>query len=109
MQQKQVEITIPEEMIPFVLLSDEEAQLKRNAMLLYPYVQDCTISHGKAAEILGIHKLDLIVLYSKMGLDYLTEKEIDLKKDIETITSARTRRSRCSLPRSAAATGQKDW
>lgn len=62
-----------------------EVQLKRNAMLLYPYIQDGTISHGKAAEILGIHKLDLIVLYGRMGLDYLTEEKIDLKKDIETV------------------------
>ncbi len=89
MSQRRIEITIPEEMVPFVLLSDGEAQLKRNAMLLYPYIQDGTISHGKAAEILGIHKLDLIVLYSRMGLDYLTESEIDLKKDIETVRMAR--------------------
>lgn len=88
MNQKRIEITVPEEMVPFVLLSDREAQLKRNAMLLYPYIQDCTISHGKAAEILGIHKLDLIVLYSKMGLDYLPE-EIDLAEDIKTIRKIR--------------------
>ena len=89
MSQRRIEITIPEEMVPFVLLSDGEAQLKRNAMLLYPYIQDGTISHGKAAEILGIHKLDLIVLYGRMGLDYLTESEIDLEKDIETVRMAR--------------------
>ena len=89
MSQRRIEITIPEEMVPFVLLSDGDAQLKRNAMLLYPYIQDGTISHGKAAEILGIHKLDLIVLYSRMGLDYLTESEMDLKKDIETVRMAR--------------------
>ena len=89
MSQRRIEITIPEEMVPFVLLSDGEAQLKRNAMLLYPYIQDGTISHGKAAEILGIHKLDLIVLYGRMGLDYLTESKIDLEKDIETVRMAR--------------------
>lgn len=89
MNQRRIEITVPEEMVPFVLLSDGEAQFKRNAMLLYPYIQDGTISHGKAAEILGIHKLDLIVLYSRMGLDYLTEEKIDLKKDIETVRAAR--------------------
>ncbi len=31
MSQKRIEITVPEEMVPFVLLSDGEAQLKRNA------------------------------------------------------------------------------
>ena len=89
MGQRRIEITIPEETVPFVLLSDGKAQLKRNAMLLYPYIQDGTISHGKAAEILGIHKLDLIVLYGRMGLDYLTESKIDLEKDIETVRMAR--------------------
>ncbi len=66
-----------------------EEQLKRNAMLLYPYIQDGTISYGKAAEILGIHKLDLIVLFGKMGLDYLTEAGCDLDEDVASVRRAR--------------------
>lgn len=93
MNQKRIEITVPEEMVPFVLPSEREALLRRNAMLLYPYVQDCTISHGKAAEILGISKLDLIALYGKLGLDYLTEK-IDLTEDIKTVKRVR---EKCSI------------
>lgn len=37
-------------------------------MILYPYVHDGIISHGRAAEILGIFKMDLIVLYGELGL-----------------------------------------
>ena len=33
---------------------------------------DNTISHGRAAEILGIPKYDLIEIYDKMGLAYLS-------------------------------------
>jgi len=89
MEMKKVEITVPEEMLPFMLFTDDEAQLKRNAMLLYPYVQDCTISYGKAAEILGVHKLDLISLYGKMGMSYIQESPGELETDMAAIRRAR--------------------
>ena len=74
-----VNIEMPEEMISFVMPANKEAQLTRNAMILYPYVHDGVISHGKAAEILGIFKMDLIILYGKLGLPYIemTDEEID--------------------------------
>ncbi len=89
MEMKKVEITVPEEMLPFMLLTDDEAQLKRNAMLLYPYIQDCTISYGKAAEILGVHKLDLISLYGKMGMSYIQELPGELEADMVAIKRVR--------------------
>lgn len=45
-----------------MLLADGEAQLKRTSMLLYPYIQDCTISHGRDAEILRVHKVELFLV-----------------------------------------------
>ena len=50
---------------------DQELAFKRNAMFLYPYIQDLTISHGRAAEILGVRKTDLIEFYGSMGIPYL--------------------------------------
>lgn len=85
METRKIEITVPAELVPFLLLSDDNAQMKRNAMLLYPYIQDCTISHGKAAEILGINKLDLIALYGKMGIDYFQETKDDLAEDLQNL------------------------
>lgn len=32
-----------------------------------------TISHGRAAEILGIRKYELIEIYDKLGLPYLDQ------------------------------------
>lgn len=48
-------------------------------MILYPYIKEGIISHGRAAEILGIFKMDLITLYGNFGLPYieLTDDEID--------------------------------
>lgn len=89
MNLQKVKITIPEEMIPFVLAVDNEMQLRQNAMLLYPYIQDGMISHGKAAEILGIHKLDLIILYGKLGMVYFQESDEELDEDIRTIRNIR--------------------
>lgn len=91
MTMKKIEINVPEAMIPFVLLADDEIQLKQNAMLLYPYIQDGTISHGKAAEILGIFKLDLITLFGKLGLPYIQGSEAELKEDLQALNSLKER------------------
>lgn len=74
-----ISMEIPDEMITFAVPSNKEDELKRNAMILYPYIKQGTISHGRAAEILGIFKMDLITLYGNIGLPYieLTDKEID--------------------------------
>lgn len=81
-----VEIQIPEEMEPYVVMknADDDAILQRNALLLYPYIQNKNISHGRAAEILGIHKLDLIDLYGKMGFCYFDQTMEQLEKDLQT-------------------------
>ena len=77
-------ITIPKEMTPF-LTGDQEVDFKRNAMILYPYIQDLTISHGRAAEILGVHKLDLIDFYNSVGLPYLNQSVEDLEAEMADI------------------------
>jgi hypothetical protein len=46
---------------------------------------DRKISHGKAAEILGIRKLDLIDLYASMGLPYLDQTMDELDEDLSTL------------------------
>ena len=45
------------------------------------------ISHGRAAEILGIKKLDLIDLYDEMGFPYFDMDISDVLKDIQTFRS----------------------
>lgn len=79
-----VEIDIPQEMSEFTVKLSPSMQLLRNAMILYPYIQNCTISNGRAAEILGISKIDLIALYSKIGLDYLDMSDEEFEAEIQT-------------------------
>lgn len=80
-----VKMEVPDEMVTFVMSKNQEEQLVRNAMILYPYIQQGTISHGRAAEILGIFKMDLITLYGKMGLTYLKMSDEEIREELETV------------------------
>jgi hypothetical protein len=79
-----VELKIPEQMKQYIQVNDKKSELLRNAMLLYPSIKDCTISHGRAAEILGINKLDLIALYSSMGLPYFDMSSDEIEEELDT-------------------------
>lgn len=79
-----VEMELPDEMKLFAMPENKEEQILRNAMILYPYIRKRKISHGRAAEILGIHKLDLIDLYGKMGFCYFDQTKEELEKEIQT-------------------------
>ena len=50
--------------------------------MLYPYINNRTISHGKAAEILGIAKYELIELYDHMGLPYLSMDISEIEEEV---------------------------
>ena len=89
MTMKQIEINVPEAVVPYANVEGDSAVLIRNAMLLYPYIKNDTISHGKAAEMLGLHKIDLITLYGKLGLPYFDETEEELEEDLAVLKNLR--------------------
>jgi len=64
--------------------ANPETELTRNALLLYPYILNQTISHGRAAEILEIRKSELIDIYDKSGYSYLDMKMTELDSELET-------------------------
>lgn len=80
-----VDMELPNEMVAYALPQGKEEQLIRNAMMLYPYIRRGSISHGKAAEILGIFKMDLIMLYGKMGLSYIEMTDEEMAEELETV------------------------
>lgn len=77
-----VNIKVPEEMTMYLHPRSPHAELERNALLLYPYIHDRTISHGRAAEILGISKYDLLEIYDYMGLSYLSMDISEIEDEI---------------------------
>lgn len=84
-----VSIEIPEAIAEYALVEGEKAVLTRNAMILYPHIQNQTISYGKAAQLLGIHKLDLIALFSSLGLSYLDQTKEELQSDLTALKNLR--------------------
>ena len=74
-----VTIEVPVGMSKYLKPLNHESELTRNALLLYPYILNQTISHGRAAEILGIKKSELIDIYDKLGYSYfdMTMDELD--------------------------------
>ena len=81
-----IQIAVPEDMRSYLDNEDQEQVFERNAMLLYPFIRNLTISHGRAAEILGVHKTDLIEFYDSMGIPYLNQSEDDLIEDLANIS-----------------------
>ena len=80
-----VSLEMPEKLVTFAKPRSEEDQLERNAMILYPYIRKGIISHGRAAEILGIFKMDLITLYGKLGLPYIEMTDEEQDEELETV------------------------
>ena len=79
-----IQLTVPEDMVPY-LADDMEHSFERNAMVLFPYIQNLTISYGRAAEILGVHKTDLIEFYDSLGIPYLNQSEEEILEDLATL------------------------
>ena len=80
-----VTIKVPVGMSKYLVTINPEAELTRNALLLYPYILDQTISHGRAAEILGIRKSELIDLYDKLGYSYFDMIMDDLDNEMNIV------------------------
>ena len=87
-----IEVKVPKAMQEYFsdrYVAESGGELRRNALLLYPYVHGKVISHGRAAEILGIKKLDLIDLYDKMGFPYFDMDISEVMQDIQNFRKLR--------------------
>lgn len=83
-----VQIDVPEALAPFASPKDEQAKLLRNAMIIFPFIQDETISYGRAAEILKLKKIELIRLYGRIGLSYFNQSRDELEEDLLSLKAA---------------------
>ncbi len=95
MEYATIQITVPKGMETYFndnYVFESGERLRRNALLLYPYIHNNVISHGRAAEILGIKKLDLIDLYDNMGFPYFDMDISEVLNDINTYRSLKKTR-----------------
>lgn len=79
-----MQLRMPHEMATFVRQTSQDAELQRNAMILYPFIADQTISYGRAAEILGINKWSLIEIFAKVGIPYINLSYEEIDEELET-------------------------
>lgn len=79
-----VNIKVPAGMAKHINSADIESELMRNALLLYPHILKQTISHGYAAELLGITKDRLIDIYDELGCFYFDITMDELDSDLDT-------------------------
>ncbi|MDE7477526.1 MAG: UPF0175 family protein [Lachnospiraceae bacterium] len=83
MDLKEYKLKIPSELIFLLSESDEKIEMQRNALLLYPYIHNQTISYGRAAEILEMNKYELIDIYEDLGLPYYSMDFSEVEEEIE--------------------------
>ena len=80
-----VTLDIPQELANLLACDNKSDELRRNALLLYPYIKNETISHGRAAEILGISKWELIELYGSEGFPYIDQSWEEAEQDAANV------------------------
>ncbi len=80
----ETKIKVPEQMVIYLHPETKQEELERNAMIMYPYIKNGILSHGRVAQILGIKKWDLIELYDKLGFPYLNNVS-DYEDDLRTV------------------------
>ena len=78
-----IEISIPEGAKTYMI--DGTSEKVRNALLVYPSIVQNDISYGRAAELLGMRKMELIKLYGSMGIPYLDMTDEEFEEELETI------------------------
>lgn len=62
------------------------------AFLLYPYINNDELSFKKAAELLNVSRLDLIGIYSSLGIAYVDQNEKETIDDLRTLEKIETKR-----------------
>ena len=83
METATMQLNMPVGMRQFGSQRSKETTARKNAMLLYPFIADYTISYGRAAEILGICKERLIAMYAKLGIPYINLSDEEIEDELK--------------------------
>ena len=86
----EIKIKVPEQMLAYLQPETNQEELQRNAMIMYPYIKNGVLSHGRVAQILGMKKWDLIELYNRFGFPYLSSVS-DFEDDLKTVEELKER------------------
>ena len=78
-----IEVKVQDGVKQYVM--DDTTEKMREALLLYPSIVNDSISHGRAAELLRMHKIELIQLYGSLGIPYLDMTDEEFEEEIQTV------------------------
>ena len=93
MERITIPVAMPKDMVPYLDVEKNGLSFEQSAMLLYPLIQNCVISHGRAAEILGVRKWTLIEFYDKLGIPYLNQSREELDTEIAGFAALREKKA----------------
>lgn len=80
-----VEIDVPETLLRYIDVNDAEYRKKIRELMVYELVKENKISFGKAAEMLGLSKIQFITDLGKMGIAYFDMEGSEVIEDVKTI------------------------
>ena len=77
------EVPVSQQVKQFLMAAKSIDSVLIDALILYPYIANRTISHGRAAELLGITKNKLIEMYASIGIPYFDMSEEEFRHDLK--------------------------
>jgi len=78
-----IEIEIPQVLAEYADVNSESYKKKINQIMLYELVKNEKISIGKAAEAMGMRKIDFITDLGKMDIPYFDFSMEELMEDVQ--------------------------
>jgi len=79
-----VAFDVPEPMARYVDLNDHAFLLRVQELMMFELVRRGKLSFGKAAEILGIGKIQFVTDLGQLGLPYFDQSAQEVWEDAET-------------------------
>lgn len=82
--EKEVTVKLPVDAVQYLVPTEETLRTEQHALMMYPYIKNGLLSHGRVAEILNMNKYELISIYARFGIPYINLSSEELNEDIET-------------------------
>ncbi|MDQ3700867.1 MAG: UPF0175 family protein [Chloroflexota bacterium] len=92
METRTLAVEVPEEVVALVG-SPEDAAVKAGQALVLDLVREGRISHGKAAELLGLSRWSMLDLMAQYRIEAGPSDEAEIRQDLEAARRASPHRS----------------
>ncbi|MBC7226367.1 MAG: UPF0175 family protein [Thermoflexales bacterium] len=80
-----VHLQLPRDLLGALDVPEEQVERRLREMIAIQLFREGRISSGKAAELLGISKLEFVQLLARHGLSYFSETPGELAAEVRTL------------------------